>query len=73
MSERFNGRVAEVLKTTTFASARHLETTSQKYLHLYNHYIPQIRQTPRGSISLFRRGGVAGRRKHGAKRAGTIV
>ena len=41
MIERFNGRVAEVLKTTSFASARHLETTLQKYLHLYNHHIPQ--------------------------------
>ncbi|MEZ5577746.1 MAG: IS481 family transposase [Candidatus Competibacteraceae bacterium] len=41
MIERFNGRVAEVLKTTTFTSARHLETTLQKYLHLYNHHIPQ--------------------------------
>ncbi len=41
MIERFNGRVAEVLKTTPFASARHLETTLQRYLHLYNHHIPQ--------------------------------
>ncbi|HHW76161.1 MAG TPA: IS481 family transposase [Xanthomonadaceae bacterium] len=41
MIERFNGRIAEVLKTTTFASARQLETTLQRYLHLYNHYIPQ--------------------------------
>ena len=41
MIERFNGRVAEVLKSTTFASARHLETTLQRYLHLYNHHIPQ--------------------------------
>ncbi len=41
MIERCNGRVAEVLKTTTFASACHLETTLGKYLHLYNQYIPQ--------------------------------
>ena len=41
MVERFNGRVAEVLKTTPFASARHLETTLFKYLHLYNQHIPQ--------------------------------
>jgi len=27
MVERFNGRVAEVLKTTSFVSARHLEAT----------------------------------------------
>ena len=41
MIERFNGRVAEVLKSTTFISARHLETTLQQYRHLYNQYIPQ--------------------------------
>jgi len=41
MIERFNGRVAEVLKSTAFISARHLETTLQQYRHLYNHYIPQ--------------------------------
>lgn len=41
MIERFNGRIAEVLKTTTFASTRHLETTLQRYLHLYNQFIPQ--------------------------------
>ncbi len=41
MIERFNGRVAELLKTTTFASARHLETTRFQYLHLYNQHIPQ--------------------------------
>jgi len=29
------------LKTTTFASARHLETTLQRYLHLYNQHIPK--------------------------------
>ena len=41
MIERFNGRIAEVLKTTSFTSVHHLETTLFQYLHLYNHYIPQ--------------------------------
>ena len=41
MIERFIGRVAELLKTTTFASARHLETALFQYLHLYNQHIPQ--------------------------------
>ncbi len=41
MIERFKGRIAEVIKTTTFASANHLETTLEKYLHLYNQHIPQ--------------------------------
>ena len=41
MIERFNGRIAEILKTTTFASAQPLQTTLEKYLHLSNQYIPQ--------------------------------
>lgn len=41
MIERFNGRIAEVLKTTNFSSAHHLETTLFQYFHLYNHYLPQ--------------------------------
>ena len=41
MIERFSGRVAALLKTTTFASARPLETTLFQYLHLYNQHIPQ--------------------------------
>ncbi|MFZ1326315.1 MAG: hypothetical protein WAT67_09915 [Candidatus Contendobacter sp.] len=38
-----NDRVAEVLKTTAFASARHLETTLQRdlHLHLYSQHLPQ--------------------------------
>ena len=41
MIERFNGRITAVLKTTSFTSAHHLETTLCQYLHLYNQYIPQ--------------------------------
>jgi hypothetical protein len=39
--ERFNGRIAEILKTTIFASAQHLEITLAQSLHLYNQSIPQ--------------------------------
>ena len=41
MVERFNGRIAELVKQTRFASAAELETTLQNYLSTYNHRIPQ--------------------------------
>ena len=39
--ERFNGRIADLLKQTRFASAAELETTLQHYLATYNHRIAQ--------------------------------
>ena len=39
--ERFNGRIADLVKQTRFASAAELETTLQHYLVTYNHRIPQ--------------------------------
>ena len=39
--ERFNGRIADLVKQTRFASAAELETTLQHYLSTYNHRIPQ--------------------------------
>jgi transposase InsO family protein len=41
MVERFNGRIADVLRTTRFDSAQDLATTLRRYLELYNHHIPQ--------------------------------
>jgi transposase InsO family protein len=41
MVERFNGRVADVLKTTRFDSTADLATTLRRYADLYNHAIPQ--------------------------------
>jgi transposase InsO family protein len=41
MVERFNGRIAELLKQTRFDSAADLEKTLLNYLNLYNHHIPQ--------------------------------
>ena len=41
MVERFNGRVAEVIKQTRFRSAAELETTLTHYVATYNHRIPQ--------------------------------
>lgn len=41
MVERFNGRIAELLKQTRFDSRADLEATLLNYLKLYNHHIPQ--------------------------------
>ena len=41
MSERFNGRSAEVLATTRFDSAEHLADTTKRYVKVYNQRIPQ--------------------------------
>jgi len=41
MVERFNGRVAEVIKQTRFKSAAELESTLTNYVAIYNHHIPQ--------------------------------
>ena len=41
MVERFNGRIADVLQTHHFDSSADLVTTLQRYVGLYNHYIPQ--------------------------------
>ena len=41
MVERFNGRIAEVIKQTRFTSGAELETTLMQYTSAYNHHIPQ--------------------------------
>ncbi|BCX82950.1 hypothetical protein MIT9_P2541 [Methylomarinovum caldicuralii] len=41
MVERFNGRIAEILKTTPFRSSQDLERTLMQYASVYNHQIPQ--------------------------------
>ena len=41
MVERFNGRIADLVKQTRFACAAELETTLEHYLSAYNHRIPQ--------------------------------
>ncbi|CAG1769466.1 hypothetical protein BAC2_00340 [uncultured bacterium] len=41
MVERFNGRVADILKTTRFRTAAELSTALGHYLRLYNEQIPQ--------------------------------
>ncbi len=41
MVERFNGRIADVLKTRRFHSGQDLEQTLMRYVALYNHQLPQ--------------------------------
>jgi transposase InsO family protein len=41
MVERFNGRIADVLKTNRFNSAEDLAQTLTRYVALYNHQFPQ--------------------------------
>jgi transposase InsO family protein len=41
MVERFNGRIAELLRSTQFRSAQELSITLNHYLRLYNGQIPQ--------------------------------
>jgi hypothetical protein len=41
MVERFNGRIADVLKTHRFNSQEDLGQTPYRYVYLYNHELPQ--------------------------------
>ena len=41
MVERFNGRIADILKTHRFSSGEDLEQTLLRYVALYNHQLPQ--------------------------------
>ena len=41
MVERFNGRIADVLKTHRFNSREDMEWTLLRYVALYNHQLPQ--------------------------------
>ncbi len=41
MVERFNGRIADVLKTNRFDSALYVEQTLMRYVALYNTQLPQ--------------------------------
>ena len=41
MVERFNGRIAKILRETQFFSFVQLEEALHQYEKLYNHHIPQ--------------------------------
>jgi transposase InsO family protein len=52
MVERFNGRIADILKTHHFMSGEDLEQTLLRYAMLYNELLPQTAlnsKTPRPS------------------------
>ncbi len=51
MVERFNGRIADVLKTQRFLSGEKLVQTIMRYVALYNTQFPQ---SALGSRTLFR-------------------
>ncbi len=56
MVERFNGRIAELVKQTRFASAAELQNTLEQYLRAYNHHIPQRalqHQTPIQALKIW--------------------
>ena len=41
MIERFNGRIADVLVTSRFDSAKHLTAIIKCYVQVYNQHFPQ--------------------------------
>ena len=41
MVERFNGRIADILRTHHFQSGKELEHTLMRYVELYNNHLPQ--------------------------------
>lgn len=41
MVERFNGRIAQILRTHHFSGRDDLEQTLKRYVWLYNHHLPQ--------------------------------
>ena len=41
MVERFNGRIADILRTHHFQSGKELEHTLMRYVDLYNNHLPQ--------------------------------
>ena len=41
MVERFNGRIANILRTHHFQSSKELEHTLKRYIGLYNNHLPQ--------------------------------
>ncbi|PAT41552.1 IS481 family transposase [Vandammella animalimorsus] len=58
MAERFNGRIADILKTHRFNSVQDLQQTLLRYVALYNHQLPQSAlkgQTPMQAMKLWYR------------------
>ena len=54
MVERFNGRIADVLRTHHFQSGKELEHTIMRYVGLYDNHLPQAKE-PLNRTVLIRR------------------
>ncbi len=54
MVERFNGRIADVLRTHHFRSRDDLETTLKRYVWLYNQHLPQKAISHRTPIQIMK-------------------
>jgi transposase InsO family protein len=55
MVERFNGRIADILKTHHFVSGEDLEQTLLRYAVLYNEHLPQAAlnsKTPKNAMNM---------------------
>ena len=55
MVERFNGRIADVLRTHRFISGQDMRQTLARYVHLYNHQLPQSALHSRTPLQEMRR------------------
>lgn len=58
MVERFNGRIADVLRTHHFDSSETLSRTIKRYVYLYNHHIRQKaldHQTPIEALKVWQK------------------
>jgi hypothetical protein len=56
MVERFNGRIADILKTHHFMSGEDLERTLLRYAMLYNEHLPQAAlnsKTPMDAMNMW--------------------
>jgi hypothetical protein len=56
MVERFNGRIADILKTHYFVSGEDLEQTLLRYAMLYNELLPQAAlksKTPMDTLKIW--------------------
>ena len=54
MVERFNGRIGDVLNTHHFNSGQDMRQTLERYVHLYNHQLPQSALQSRTPIQAMR-------------------
>ena len=54
MVERFNGRIADLLRTRHFDSGQHLDEALRRYQRLYKPHIGQKALGPRTPVATFK-------------------